>query len=62
MHFEAHTKLRMNHALELIRSTSLNVSEISKRLGYQNPYYFSRVFKKVFGESPSAYMSHFYKS
>nr|WP_245855900.1 helix-turn-helix domain-containing protein [Paenibacillus rigui] len=52
----------MNHALELIRSTSLNVSEISKRLGYQNPYYFSRVFKKVFGESPSAYMSHFYKS
>lgn len=58
---EAHTKLRMNKAIHLMRSTSMNVSEISERLGYRNPYYFSRVFKKVLGESPSDYMSHFYK-
>ncbi|WP_244163304.1 helix-turn-helix domain-containing protein [Paenibacillus pectinilyticus] len=59
---EAHTKLRINQAIDWMRNTSLNVSEISERLGYKNPYYFSRVFKKVIGQSPSAYMSHFYKS
>ncbi|WP_235550472.1 AraC family transcriptional regulator [Paenibacillus sp. Soil750] len=59
---ETHTKLRINKAMDWMRSTSLNVSEISEKLGYKNPYYFSRVFKKVIGESPSAYMSHFYKS
>ncbi|KRF10308.1 AraC family transcriptional regulator [Paenibacillus sp. Soil766] len=58
---EAHTKLRINKAIEWMRNSSLNISEISERLGYKNPYYFSRVFKKVTGESPSAYMRHFYK-
>ena len=59
---QSHTKLRMNKAIHLMRSTSMNVSEISEQLGYRNPYYFSRVFKKVLGEPPSAYMSHFYKT
>ncbi|MDU0202032.1 helix-turn-helix transcriptional regulator [Paenibacillus sp. MAH-36] len=59
---EAHTKLRINKAIDWMRNTSLNVSEISERLGYRNPYYFSRVFKKVIGESPSSYMSNFYKN
>ncbi len=58
---EAHTKLRMNKAIHLMHSTSMNISEISERLGYRNPYYFSRVFKKTLGEPPSSYMSHFYK-
>jgi AraC family transcriptional regulator of arabinose operon len=58
---DAHTRLRMNKAIEWMRNSSLNVSEISERLGYRNPYYFSRVFKKVLGESPSSYMRHFYK-
>jgi AraC family transcriptional regulator of arabinose operon len=59
---ETHTKLRINKALDWMRNTSLNVSEISEKLGYKNPYYFSRVFKKVIGRSPSAYMSNFYKT
>ncbi|MFC5469098.1 helix-turn-helix domain-containing protein [Cohnella suwonensis] len=58
---EAHTRLRMNKALHLLRTTSLNISEISERLGFQNPFYFSRVFKKVLGESPSCYMNHLYR-
>ncbi len=58
---EAHTRLRMNKALHLMRTTSLNISEISQRLGFQNPFYFTRVFKKVLGESPSSYMNHFYR-
>lgn len=59
---EAHTKLRINKAIDWMRNTSLNVAEISEKLGYKNPYYFSRVFKKVIGESPSSYMSYFYKT
>lgn len=59
---EVHTKLRMNKAMDMMRSTSMNISEISERLGYKNPYYFSRVFKKVLGEAPSSYLRHFYKS
>ncbi|MRN54748.1 AraC family transcriptional regulator [Paenibacillus monticola] len=58
---ETHTKLRMNKAIGLMRSTSLNISEISESLGYPNPYYFSRVFKKVLGEAPSAYLKHLYR-
>ncbi|WP_274652869.1 helix-turn-helix domain-containing protein [Paenibacillus humicola] len=58
---EAHTRLRMGKAIEMMRNGTLNVSEISYGLGYRNPYYFSRVFKNVLGESPSLYMRHFYK-
>lgn len=59
---EVHTKLRINKAIDLMRNTSLNVSEISDRLDYKNPYYFSRVFKKVLGEPPSSYWRHLYKT
>lgn len=59
---ETHTKLRMNKAIELMRTSLYNVSEISEPLGYPNPYYFSRVFKKVLGESPSSYMKHLYRT
>ncbi|MGG4142176.1 AraC family transcriptional regulator [Paenibacillus algorifonticola] len=56
---EAHTRLRLQHALALMRSNSLNISDISDRLGY--PFYFSRVFKKMYGESPSSYLKQFYR-
>ncbi|MBD2868469.1 helix-turn-helix transcriptional regulator [Paenibacillus sp. IB182493] len=58
---EAHTRLRINKALHLMRTTSLNVSEISDQLGFQNPFYFTRVFKKILGEPPSSYMNHLYR-
>jgi AraC family transcriptional regulator, arabinose operon regulatory protein len=57
---EVHTKLRMNRAIELMRTTSMPITEISERLGYRNPFYFSRVFRKTTGESPSAYRNQFY--
>ncbi|QNK59726.1 AraC family transcriptional regulator [Paenibacillus sp. PAMC21692] len=58
---EMHTKLRIDKAIDLMRNTSLNVSEISERLGFNSPYYFSRVFKKVTGEAPSSYWRHLYR-
>ena len=50
-----HTKLRMNYAKRLITTTSNNIDEISRMLGYTDALYFSRVFKKNFGMSPQAF-------
>lgn len=49
------TAIRINKAKELLRSSSYNISEIAAVVGYQNPLYFSRIFKKCTGCSPMAY-------
>lgn len=48
-------RLRMERARRLLDTTSLNVKEIASELGYEDPFYFSRVFKSVNGVSPSEY-------
>ncbi|MDE6973615.1 MAG: AraC family transcriptional regulator [Lachnospiraceae bacterium] len=50
-----HTRLKMNLACKLLRSTLLSVKEISLQLGYQDMLYFSRVFHASIGISPSNY-------
>jgi transcriptional regulator GlxA family with amidase domain len=49
------TRLRMRHAGELLFSTSASVKEVAAALGYDDPFYFSRVFKSVHNVSPSHY-------
>ena len=46
---------KMKRACELLRSTELHVYEIAQKLGYTDPYYFSRIFKKVVGMAPKEY-------
>lgn len=46
------TNLRIDLAKELIKSAKYKVYEISEMVGYDNPHYFSRIFKKVVGVSP----------
>ena len=50
-----HTRLRMNEACRLLRSTLLPVGEIAAELGYQDMLYFSRCFSAVNGCSPTEY-------
>ncbi|MBW4084168.1 ABC transporter substrate-binding protein [Paenibacillus sp. S150] len=47
--------IRMNKASELLRQTKLTLQEIATNVGYQDGYYFSRMFKKYTGYSPLEY-------
>lgn len=47
--------IRINNAVSLLETTDYNVTEISAIVGYDNPLYFSRIFKKQKGVSPSDY-------
>ena len=49
------TRLRIERAKDLLRNTSLRVSEIAAQIGYQNPMYFSSTFKKHTGMTPLEY-------
>lgn len=46
---------RINNAVSLLETTDYNVTEISAIVGYENPLYFSRLFKKQKGVSPTEY-------
>ncbi|GIT81326.1 AraC family transcriptional regulator [Leifsonia sp. LS1] len=50
-----HTGLRMARARTLLDATALPVSTIATSLGFHDPLYFSRQFRKVHGLSPSQY-------
>lgn len=47
--------IRMTNAQMLLETTTYSVSEISRIVGYDNPLYFSRLFHKYKGYSPSDY-------
>lgn len=47
--------LRIKQAKHLLRTESLSVEEIAWMIGYEDPSYFSRVFKKETGRTPSQY-------
>ena len=49
------TKLRMERAKKLLWETNKNIITIAGEIGYENPQYFSRVFKKEEGITPKEY-------
>ncbi|MBE5731599.1 MAG: AraC family transcriptional regulator [Clostridiales bacterium] len=49
------TKLQTDYAKYLLTSTSLKVSVVASLSGFDDPLYFSRVFKKNTGYSPDKY-------
>lgn len=49
------TRLRIEKAKELLRTTDLRSLEIAERVGYNDAHYFSTVFKKHAGQPPSVY-------
>lgn len=49
------TEIRIQRARELLRTTSLKSFEIAEQIGYGDPHYFSYVFRKHTGQSPTEY-------
>jgi AraC-like DNA-binding protein len=47
--------VRLKHACEMLKNNSGNISEIAYAVGFQDPRYFSTIFKKEFGISPKQY-------
>lgn len=51
------TEIRMTRAKELLRMTTLRSADIAYKVGYNDPHYFSSVFKKHTGLSPIEFRS-----
>ena len=49
---------RLNKAAELLLTENYNVSEIAYMVGYDDPFYFSKLFKTHFKCSPSEFKEH----
>ena len=49
------SKLKIEKAMQLIREGNLSFRTISEQLGFESPEYFSRVFKKQIGMTPTEY-------
>lgn len=48
-------KLRIEHAIRLLLSTSYDIQDIAQQCGFQSSNYFAKVFRKEVGLSPSRY-------
>lgn len=50
-------RMKIQYACKELENTKLKVVEISNKLGFSDPYYFTRLFTKIMGVSPSKYRS-----
>ena len=55
-------EIRLSHAAKLLEINNLNISEVSYKVGFKRPKYFSQCFKKKFGLTPSEYSNKFNKN
>nr|WP_296862736.1 AraC family transcriptional regulator [uncultured Methanobrevibacter sp.] len=53
--FKWRKEYRLDYASRLIEEGQLNISEISKKVGYSSTSKFSQAFKEYFGYTPSEY-------
>ena len=49
------TKIRIDRAKVLLKDVSFNIKEVGKSVGYADSNYFTKVFKRSIGISPSEY-------
>ncbi len=50
--------IRLKRSVQLLSSKALSVSEVSYKVGFSNPKYFSTCFKAEFGKSPSEFLTN----
>ncbi|MGM0903508.1 MAG: response regulator transcription factor [Bacillota bacterium] len=49
------TRVRIEKARDLLVSTDLRIYDIAQKVGYNDTKYFSKLFKKQYGDTPSKY-------
>ncbi len=54
-------KIRLDEAKKMLRNPHLQIAEVAYQCGFKDPSYFTRVFKKEFGESPTSLQSRLNK-
>ncbi len=59
---EYFNRQKLRAAQELLKRTSLSVKEIATTLGFDNPSYFSRLFRKKYGLTARAFREQYVKS
>ena len=55
------SSMKIKEAKKLIREGTLNFSEISNKLSYESPQYFSKCFKRAAGKTPGEYRASIVK-
>lgn len=56
------TSIRMENAMQFLLNPDLSISEVGLIVGYEDPLYFSRVFKNYVGIPPSSYRKIHFKT
>jgi len=56
------TKIKINTAKSLLAHDSKKIYEVSNAVGFENPNYFAKVFRKYVGVSPQDYRNIFLNS
>jgi signal transduction histidine kinase/ligand-binding sensor domain-containing protein/DNA-binding response OmpR family regulator len=52
-------EIRMKRAAQLLEQNKINISQVSYKVGFNNPKYFSKCFQKKYGETPTKYANKF---
>lgn len=47
--------IKIQAACQMLDSTDMNINQIAAKLGFDDTYYFSRLFNKIMGMPPTAY-------
>lgn len=56
------TEYRVDMAKELMRQPTVSIKEIGKTVGYGDPNYFAKVFKRITGQSPTEYRTEAFRT
>nr|WP_281378784.1 helix-turn-helix domain-containing protein [Paenibacillus phyllosphaerae] len=51
-------RVRIDKACELLKNSDMSISEVSGQVGYSDPSYFTKVFRKLKNISPSQYRKY----
>ncbi|NLF38124.1 AraC family transcriptional regulator, partial [bacterium] len=57
--YEWFTRMRIQHAAYVLESTDAPVATAAAAAGYEDPFHFSRLFKRIVGRAPSAHRALF---